>query len=587
MKFLKKMVSLVLAACMILAMSGMATLAAAPGEKATVTVTGMDPGASMTLYKIASADYNDAGDTFTGYSYVSGAAFANEAEPTSQEINEIAAAIQAGTLVIAPEGAAMTTEDYSEGETNLRRISAEVDIGRYIAIITSSNTSYVYNPVLLTAGYKLGDSGEVIYGGSVDVRTAYAFGETAVAKSSTVCVEKGMEGWTPDETASGEQQQTAGVGDVIHYTVNTTLPAYPEKATNKTFFVTDTMDEGLSFQYPTLTVVWNGENLTPGNDGSITAANGDVIGNATQGSNGFMIIFDYDKLNNAAPVIKYDAVINENAVIGTAEGNENDVKLYYSNNPTNGETWEPEDIPGPATELPEGVTKDEDEEAVYTYRVAFQKTDDNTEDPKPLAGAVFGIYSDEACENLIDTVTTNESGYAESVQVAAGTYYLKEISAPAGYSLNDTVYPITAAYTSSTKTTTATTTNFVYTDNEDEKLAGTSQVGWLGGYPDADGNISYAFYEMNEFSAAGTQADGLVVTAAYVKSATTTTETSETITEAGNGSGVTLLADAIKDSQLGELPSTGGRGVYVFIIIGVAIMSTIAYFYIKGKKNVA
>ena len=139
--------------------------------------------------------------------------------------------------------------------------------------------------------------------------------------------------------------------------------------------------------------------------------------------------------------------------------------------------------------------------------------------------------------------------------------------------------------TASTKTTTASTTNFVYTATESEKLAGTAQVGWLGGYPDGDGNISYTFYAMDEFTAAGTQDDGLVVVAAFVKEATTTTETSTTFTEAGEGGGITLLTDSIKDVKLGELPSTGGRGVYVFIIIGVAIMSTIAYVYIKGRKN--
>ena len=115
------------------------------------------------------------------------------------------------------------------------------------------------------------------------------------------------------------------------------------------------------------------------------------------------------------------------------------------------------------------------------------------------------------------------------------------MSAPAGYSLNNTVYPVNASVTASTKTTTASTTNCVYTATESEKLAGTAQVGWLGGYPDGDGNISYTFYAMDEFTAAGTQDDGLVVVAAFVKEATTTTETSTTFTEAGEGGDVQCL----------------------------------------------
>ena len=583
MKFIRKLITMVLAACMILTVSGIAALAANSSETATVTVTGLDENASITLYKIADATYNDAGDTFTGYSYVQGASFADETRPTSQEINDIAAGIQNGTLSISPLEVSLTTTTDANGKAQ----SAVVPIGRYIALVTSTDTKYVYNPILLTAGYKLSDdgTGEVIYGGSVSVKDVYAFGETTVAKSSTVTVDKDSDGGVPDQTSAGETLQTAGVGDVISYTVTPTLPVYPEKATNKTFFVTDKMDAGLTFRNNTLTVEWNGETLSPGSDGTITAANGDVIGTATYSDNGYMIVFNYDNLNNTAPIIKYDAVINDAAVIGTAEGNKNDVELYYSNNPTNGSTWEPDEAPGPNTELPDGVVKEEDQEIVYTYRVSFQKTDDDATNPKALAGAVFGIYADQGCTQLIDTVVTNEAGYAESVQVSAGTYYLKEISAPAGYSLNNTVYPVTASVTASTKTTTASTTNFVYTATESEKLAGTAQVGWLGGYPDGDGNISYTFYAMDEFTAAGTQDDGLVVVAAFVKEATTTTETSTTFTEAGEGGGITLLTDSIKDVKLGELPSTGGRGVYVFIIIGVAIMSTIAYVYIKGRKN--
>ncbi len=52
-----------------------------------------------------------------------------------------------------------------------------------------------------------------------------------------------------------------------------------------------------------------------------------------------------------------------------------------------------------------------------------------------LEGARFGIYSDSECTKLIDTVTTNAKGRAESDTLEAGTYYLKELKAPAGYVL--------------------------------------------------------------------------------------------------------------------------------------------------------
>ena len=60
-----------------------------------------------------------------------------------------------------------------------------------------------------------------------------------------------------------------------------------------------------------------------------------------------------------------------------------------------------------------------------------------------LQGAVYGIYSDSACHNLLESVSTNASGVATSADTyAAGTYYIKEISASNGYELDSTVYSV-------------------------------------------------------------------------------------------------------------------------------------------------
>lgn len=60
-----------------------------------------------------------------------------------------------------------------------------------------------------------------------------------------------------------------------------------------------------------------------------------------------------------------------------------------------------------------------------------------------LSGAVYGVYRDAACTSLATTITTDASGYAKTHYVAPGTYYVKEISAPKGYALDQTVYPVT------------------------------------------------------------------------------------------------------------------------------------------------
>lgn len=63
-----------------------------------------------------------------------------------------------------------------------------------------------------------------------------------------------------------------------------------------------------------------------------------------------------------------------------------------------------------------------------------------------LEGAKFGVYTDESCseESMVDTLTTDESGNAESKDLAYGTYYIKELEAPEGYELNETVYKVEA-----------------------------------------------------------------------------------------------------------------------------------------------
>ena len=59
-----------------------------------------------------------------------------------------------------------------------------------------------------------------------------------------------------------------------------------------------------------------------------------------------------------------------------------------------------------------------------------------------IAGATYGVFSDKNCTKQLATLTTDENGNTDVVEVKAGTVYIKELSAPAGYKVDKTIYSL-------------------------------------------------------------------------------------------------------------------------------------------------
>ena len=77
----------------------------------------------------------------------------------------------------------------------------------------------------------------------------------------------------------------------------------------------------------------------------------------------------------------------------------------------------------------------------------LQKTSSNTSitdgnEIYSIAGATYGVFSDKDCTKQLATLTTDENGNTDIVEVKAGTVYIKELSAPAGYKVDKTVYSL-------------------------------------------------------------------------------------------------------------------------------------------------
>ena len=60
-----------------------------------------------------------------------------------------------------------------------------------------------------------------------------------------------------------------------------------------------------------------------------------------------------------------------------------------------------------------------------------------------VQGAVYGLYTDAGATNKIADLTIGADGRSNTVEVDAGTYYVKEITAPKGYALDTNSYPLT------------------------------------------------------------------------------------------------------------------------------------------------
>ena len=122
-----------------------------------------------------------------------------------------------------------------------------------------------------------------------------------------------------------------------------------------------------------------------------------------------------------------------------------------------------------------------------------------------VANAVYGLYSDSACASLYDKLTTSADGkgtFAKSVDVGK-TYYIKEITAPTGYELDDTVYPVIANEENSTVETAVIQTIYEDAVKADLKIKKSSTDGIVS-------NLWFAISDNlgNEYNAVSTDKNG-------------------------------------------------------------------------------
>lgn len=258
----------------------------------------------------------------------------------------------------------------------------------------------------------------------------------------------------PDGTSTGGFGSSAdhAINEKFQFQLTATLPDSTNRAYDYydkySVIFHDTLSEGITYDGPYSVVIKSNDITYTITDPSKYTINTDKL----DSQNYFEVeipdvktcVAGLDLNKGATITFTYTAHLNEKASVNTAGGgtsNINKVYLTYSNNPQD--------------ESSIGKTPESTPVYVYTYQLSNTKRQ-NTVDGPALPGAVFQLYSDKDCTqevklykvgNIYFPIKDATDKEKDAVQMIsgqdgqfnvkgldAGTYYLKEITPPDGYS---------------------------------------------------------------------------------------------------------------------------------------------------------
>lgn len=554
---LKKIVALVIAMVMALSMTSIAFAdeTSKPQGGLTVdpeiSVTGLQQNDSVKFYKVLKWDNGwKVADGFTLTDAELATVVGNKTTPGA--ISSTLADTLAGQAASASSAKTYTSAADATGKAKVDT----PDAGLYIAIITPAKTGYTYKPVFVGADYKQNETGD---SSTWNVTTDLSYSDTAMAKKNDVKVDKTAKDAT---TVDANDQETVGVGDVVTFTVKTTIPGFSSDYTKPVFKVTDALSTGLELDANTITLVKPAD-LTKDTHYTVTP----------DGKKGFTLSFadTYLKTVKTATEVEitYQAKVTSTAP-KSVNHEDNTVTVNYSNSPsdqeghgtlkdkTNHYTFDIDgdlfgETPYKATEVVKvGVDKDGNE---ITETVTLA----NGKEVGALQGAEFKLYKDQACTQeyssdvFSNPITTDGQGRMTIKGLDAGKYWIKETKAPDGYIADQNAHSIEIKA-------------------EVEEVTVTEGTG--------DAAISYKTNVLKSYSV---EIDG-VETANY--SITNDAKTTK-ITEQSKGDtvvGTDANKGKIKNTQGNELPATGGMGTRVFYILGTVLVLGAGIILVSRKR---
>ncbi len=346
--------------------------------------------------------------------------------------------VNAEELGDAADVAARLDESYTGDDAlGIADLTAMIELGAAAGTSTYNATENVHVINGLVAGYYLVKDQDKSLDNTGHSYTEYIMKVVANVvvepKSDAPEVQKKVQDKSDSINSTPSDWQDSAdhdIGDTVDFQLKATLASNVE--TYKTYKVVfhDTQSAGLTFEQSSVKVYV---------DGKLVEGGYEVIVNPADGHT-FDIVIDNAKqigaTNNSVIIVEYQAILDEDAVVGSA-GNPNTVYLEFSNNPN----WD-----GEGEEEETGITP-EDTVIVFTYKTIINKVDGKN---KPLAGAEFKLEKyDYATStwNEIAVVKNDEGTTFTFTGLDDGKYCLTETKTPEGYNTIDTVYfEVTASH---------------------------------------------------------------------------------------------------------------------------------------------